>query len=62
MTEGTPEREGARMKDCEELHAEHPTGYVAFQEWAESMGKTHKQIQCPVCGLYAVWVKREEPG
>jgi hypothetical protein len=45
---------------CEELHAESPKGYIEFFNWCDEMNKTHKQIQCPVCGLYEVWIKRRK--
>lgn len=41
-----------------ENHTVHPIGYVAHAEWAEEMMKTHKQIKCPDCGLYAIWIKK----
>ena len=42
--------------ECE--HTKRPEGFVAFQEWAEKKAKTHDQIRCPVCGLWAVWVPK----
>lgn len=44
---------------CEIKHAPQPSGYIAWHEWASRKYKTHDQIQCPVCGLYAIWVKRK---
>ena len=37
-----------------------PSGYVARAEWAEKKLVTHRQEQCPVCGLWVFWVKREK--
>ena len=37
-----------------------PKGYVARAEWAEKKLVTHQQEQCPVCGLWVFWVKREK--
>src|SRR5258708_6401232 len=36
-------------------HEPEPEGYIARFEWAKLMGKTHKQSQCPDCGLWAIW-------
>jgi hypothetical protein len=53
---------------CPEVmkHTLCPTGYVDFMEWAERKGRTHRQVQCPGCGLFKVWVpkkrrKRRQP-
>lgn len=27
-------------------------------DWAEEKLRTHRQIQCPDCGLYVIWVAR----
>lgn len=40
-------------------HTKSPDGYVSYHDWTEMKSKTHKQIRCPVCGLWAVWVKKE---
>jgi hypothetical protein len=37
-------------------HTPHPTGYLAHAEWAERKMKTHHQVKCDGCGLYAIWV------
>jgi hypothetical protein len=39
-------------------HTKCPTGYVEWFEWAEKKAKTHNQIKCSNCGLYAIWVKK----
>jgi hypothetical protein len=31
--------------------------YLAWHDWAKEMSKTHRQIQCPDCKLYCIWVK-----
>ena len=44
---------------CQDHHThdqEMPAGYIARQNWFKRMAKTHKQEQCPVCGLWLVWV------
>lgn len=42
------------------MHTEHPTGYVAYHDWAEKKAKTHTQMVCPACGLWAIWVANKE--
>jgi hypothetical protein len=39
-------------------HTKSPDGYLQHAQWAEDMLKTHKQIKCPNCGLWAVWIKK----
>jgi hypothetical protein len=36
-----------------------PTGYLAWWEWAERMGKTHTQRRCAAHGIWHEWVPRE---
>lgn len=43
----------------ERIHTPMPEGYLDRAEWAEKKVKTHEQVRCPTCGLWAVWVKRE---
>jgi hypothetical protein len=44
----------------EDLHTTHPQGYVAFADWADEKSKTHHQVKCPGCGLYAIWVPNKK--
>ena len=37
------------------FYRDEPTGYVAVEEWAEKMMKTHHQEPCPGCGRLSVW-------
>jgi hypothetical protein len=39
-------------------HTPGPAGYREWFEWVATQQKTHKQRQCPGCGLYAIWTKR----
>lgn len=39
-------------------HTPSPDGYLHWQDWADEMSKTHKQIKCKSCGLFAIWVKK----
>lgn len=50
--------------DCPEAvtnpdHRIGPNGYLARSEWAENMLKSHRQSQCPTCGLWVIWTRRE---
>ena len=38
-----------------------PTSYPDWHEWAAKKSRTHRQEQCPTCGLYHVWVPKEQP-
>lgn len=39
-------------------HMESPSDYVEWHDWAERMAKTHKQIKCPECGYWVIWVRK----
>jgi hypothetical protein len=41
---------------CEHHHTPCPTRYNAWHAWAEKMHKTHRQVTCPLCGLYEIWL------
>jgi hypothetical protein len=44
-------------------HTPCPEEYVHKANWMERKSKTHTQVKCPVCGLFAVWIpkpKRKE--
>lgn len=45
------------QQDCprKELHTPCPEGYLQWHAWADKMSKTHKQVRCPGCGLWAIW-------
>lgn len=49
-----------KAEDCPDVrkHTKTPSGYIQFHEWAEKKSKTHKQIKCPTCGFWAIWVKK----
>lgn len=57
---GGPEALVIEPTDCPnwESHAAAPLGYIAWHEWAEQMGKTHRQEPCPGCGLLKIWVPK----
>ena len=46
------------MNDPTCRHTPCPEGYIAWHSWAERKSKTHRQLRCPSCGLFAVWVPR----
>ena len=39
-------------------HTKAPEGYIQWHTWAERKAKTHRQIRCPGCGLFAIWVPK----
>lgn len=41
-------------------HTPCPEGYLEWFAWAEKKSKTHRQIVCPGCGLYAIWVPKKK--
>ena len=58
------ERELQAVKDtkCPNVknHTKCPTAYNHWNYWANRMRKTHKQIKCPDCGRFAIWVPRKD--
>lgn len=44
---------------CSGNHTACPSGYVDWQCWAEWKARTHRQEQCPVCQLWAIWIPKE---
>jgi hypothetical protein len=58
-------RDGNYTPACAKHHTHddvEPSGYVSWHLWALQMTKSHRQVKCPVCGLYAVWVLRAGTG
>jgi len=41
-------------------HTPEPKTYHQWYAWIHEKIKTHKQIKCPNCGKYSIWVEREE--
>jgi hypothetical protein len=39
-------------------HTLGPEGYIQWEPWARRMSKTHRQMKCPHCGLYTMWVPK----
>lgn len=48
-----------RSTDTSCKHTPCPEGYREWHEWAERKLRTHRQIRCPNCGLWAIWVRRK---
>lgn len=42
------------------MHTECPRGYFAWFDWAARMAKTHRQVRCPGCTLFAIWVPKTQ--
>lgn len=41
-------------------HTSCPAGYIEWHEWAQDKSRRHKQIICPGCGLFAIWIRRDK--
>ena len=40
-------------------HTPQPDGYLQWHAWAETMyNSNHRQVRCPECGLWAIWIKK----
>ncbi len=39
-------------------HDQVPDGYEERVVWMRNMGRTHTQMHCPECGLWAIWIPR----
>lgn len=44
------------MGECQ--HTPQPEGYREWHAWAERMSKTHRQVQCPNCGKWSIWLPK----
>lgn len=54
---------GYTLEDCPEKarHTRYPEGYLQWHAWAEKKAKTHRSTRCKGCGLFAVWMPKEQP-
>lgn len=41
-------------------HTPAPRGFLDWHEWARLKGKTHRQVRCPHCALWAIWVPKKK--
>ena len=41
-------------------HTPHPKGYVDHATWGYEMLRTHRQVRCDGCGLWAIWVPKKK--
>ena len=48
-------------QDCPNYanHEPMPRDYVSFDEHGKLLNKTRKNVKCPGCGLYKIWVPRK---
>lgn len=37
-------------------HTPMPEDYVMRSEWADEKAKTHRQVRCVGCNLFAIWI------
>jgi hypothetical protein len=51
----TSDGEEVQSPDCGGTHTPAPTGYSAYQEWCSKKSRTHRAVQCPTCGKWAIW-------
>ena len=42
------------------VHTPCPEGYIQWHAWATRASKTHAQIKCQLCGLWAIWLPEAE--
>jgi len=42
------------------IHTPQPSSYLAWHEWAGKASKTHRQVKCPRCGKWAIWLPKAE--
>ena len=40
-------------------HTKCPDGYNDWHDWADQKARRHRQIKCPVCKRWAIWVRRD---
>jgi hypothetical protein len=40
---------------CADHAKDEPKGYLQWHGWAERKAKTHRQMVCAQCGLWAIW-------
>jgi hypothetical protein len=52
------EKDKATPQTAQCQHTPSPANYLGWHGWAERMGKTHKQIRCEHCGLWAIWIPK----
>ena len=43
-------------------HTKCPEGHLAWHAWAEQKSKRHKQVPCPTCGRWLIWIRRKPSG
>lgn len=39
-------------------HTPQPEAYMVFEDWADTVSKTHHQSQCPDCELWVIWTPK----
>jgi len=40
-------------------HTPCPSGYIQWHAWAKQMARTHRQVKCGRCGLWAIWIPKK---
>jgi hypothetical protein len=54
MTEDTTKP--TQVNQCH--HTPCPASYLAWHDWAARMARTHRQLRCPTCGRWEIWVPK----
>ncbi len=53
-----PKRVERSVSKC--VHTPQPEGYNEWREFARLASRTHRQVRCPRCGLWQVWLPKAE--
>lgn len=51
--------QAAHKKHLKQYAFTNSMGYVEKLDWLEKMSKQYDQVKCEVCGLYAIFKRRE---
>ena len=49
-----------RIRNACKQHTPSPEGYMQWHAWAARMNRTHRQIKCEGCGLWAIWTPKSK--
>lgn len=41
------------------IHTPTPEGYASWFEWCEIASKKHRQVRCPRCGKFEIWLPKK---
>lgn len=49
------------MPDCPNREAHTPLPYMYDELWLDQMTSTHRQVKCPGCHRWCIWVPKGAP-